>query len=127
LPYRLTEGDIRTALSQPNSVVINEDIAHKLFGNRSALNQVIRISSSSNGDTTFRITGVFAEPQSPTHMDARFFITFLGGNFDNLANNNPGLLNNNMIYTYVLLNPDADGEKLTQKFAKIVRRHLGAI
>jgi putative ABC transport system permease protein len=123
--YSFKEGDPKTALTEPNSVVINEEIAHKLFGDQPALGRVIRISSSTNGDTSYRITGVVREPQAPTHLNSRIFMTFRGGNMDQLANNNMKLANNNMFYTYVLLKEGADPKKLEQKFPDFVRRHLG--
>jgi putative ABC transport system permease protein len=123
--FPFKEGDPKTALMQPNSVVINEEIAEKLFGKESPINKVVRISSSTNGDTSFRITGVFANPAGPTHLDARFFVSFRGGNMDRLANDNPSLVNNNMFYTYLLLKSKDDAKKLEAKFPAFVKRHLG--
>lgn len=125
LSYNFKEGDPRTALLEPNSVVIDEDIAQKLFGRESAINKIVRISSSTNGDTSFRITGVLANSSGPTHLDARFFLSFRGGNMDGFANDNPSLANNNMFYTYLLLKKDVDAEMLAQKFPGFVQRHLG--
>ncbi|MGN6402261.1 MAG: ABC transporter permease [Flavisolibacter sp.] len=125
LSYNFKEGDPRTALLEPNSVVIDEDIEQKLFGRESAINKIVRISSSTNGDTSFRITGVLANSSGPTHLDARFFLSFRGGNMDGFANDNPSLANNNMFYTYLLLKKDADAEMLAQKFPGFVQRHLG--
>jgi putative ABC transport system permease protein len=83
LDYSFKEGDPNTALSQPNTVVINEDIAKKLFGNEPALDKIVRISSSTNGDSTYRVSGVFAEPPGPTHINAHFFMSFSGGRWKN--------------------------------------------
>ena len=75
LDYKFKEGDPATALSQPNTVVINEDIAEKLFGKEPALNKIIYIKSSTNGDSSFRIAGVFFNPPRPyTCGYAVFFI-----------------------------------------------------
>lgn len=125
LTYRFKEGDAKTALLQPNSVVINEEIAHKLFGNESAINKIVWIRSSTNGDSSFRVTGVFSDPPGPSHLDARFFMSFRGGRMDRFANDNPSLLNNNMFYTYLLLKNSSDSKKLEQKFPGFVQRHLG--
>jgi putative ABC transport system permease protein len=125
LSYKFKEGDPKTALQEPNSVVINEEIANKLFGNQSALNKMVRVSSSTNGDTSFRITGVFSNPPGPSHLDARFFLSFRGGNMDRFANNNPSLANNNMFYTYLLLKNGSDSKMLEKKFPDFIQRHLG--
>jgi putative ABC transport system permease protein len=125
LSYQFKEGDPKTALTTPNSVVINEDIAQKLFGNAPALNKIVHISSSTNGDSNYRVTGVFVTPSKPTHLDARFFISFRGGSMDGLANNNDDLANNNMFYTYLLLKNSSDAKTLQQKLPAFVQRHLG--
>ncbi len=57
--YFFKEGNLETALVEPNTVVISEDIAHKIFGKESVINKLIRISSSTNGDHDFKVTGVF--------------------------------------------------------------------
>ncbi len=125
LSFRFKEGDPRTALQEPNSVVIKEDIAQKLFGDQPALGKMVRVSSSTNGDTSFRITGVFANPPGPSHLDARFFLSFRGGNMDRFANDNPSLANNNMFLTYLLVKNGSDEKKLEQKFPDFIQRHLG--
>ena len=124
LTYKFIEGDERTALVEPNSVVIHEDIAKKLFGNESAINKIVRVSSSTNGDTSFRVTGVFAAPANPSHLDARFFMSFRGGEMDEFANDNPSLANNNMFFTYLLLKSKEDAAKLEPKFPGFIQRHL---
>ena len=125
LTYHFKEGDAKTALLEPNSVVINEEIAQKLFGKESAINKIVWIRSSTNGDTSFRVTGVFSNPPGPSHLDARFFMSFKGGRMNRFANDNPSLLNNNMFYTYLLLKNSSDGDKLSAKFPGFVQRHLG--
>lgn len=119
------EGNPETALIEPNTVVISEDIAKKIFGNESALNKVVRISSSTNGDSTFKITGVFKDPPLPSHIDARFIMSFKGGRINNLANVSPSMLNNNMFYTYFLLKEGADANNLESKFPAFVDKHMG--
>ncbi len=57
--YNFIEGDPATALDNPNTIVLNEEIAKKIFGNQPALNKVIHVSSSTNGDHDFLVTGVF--------------------------------------------------------------------
>lgn len=58
--YKFTEGNPETALNEPKAVVLSEEIAKKFFGDQPALNKLVRISSSSNGDHDFVVTGVFS-------------------------------------------------------------------
>jgi putative ABC transport system permease protein len=85
---------------------------------------MVQIGSSTNGDSTFRITGVFQQPPSPTHLDVNFFMTIRGGNMDEFANDSPSLANNNMFFTYVLLKEKAEAKSLEAKFSSFVQRHL---
>jgi putative ABC transport system permease protein len=123
--YPFKEGNPQMALTAPNSVVISEALAKKLFGHQPALYKMVRISSSTNGDSTFRVTGVFTAPPGPSHIDANFFISFRGGNMNSFVSDNPSLVNNNMFNTYVLLKKGADVKMLEQKFPLFVQRHLG--
>jgi putative ABC transport system permease protein len=125
LTYSFKEGNPVTALNEPNTVVINEEIARKLFGKEPALNKIIKISSSTNGDHDCRITGVFKPNAGPSHIDARFIISFKGGDMDKFANVNPSMINNNMFFTYLLLKDGADPKKLEAKFPAFIEKHIG--
>ncbi|WP_224998668.1 ABC transporter permease [Cesiribacter sp. SM1] len=125
LTYDFVEGDPQTALQNPNTLVVSEEIAKKLFGNQPALNKVISISSNTNGDYDFTITGVFRPRTSPSHIDARFVMSARGGNFESLFQNNTDMLNNNMFFSYFLLKEGADVQQLEQKFPAFIERHMG--
>jgi putative ABC transport system permease protein len=57
--YDFKEGNPRTALNEPNTVVLSEEVAGKLFGNEPALNKTIHINSTTNGSFDFKVTGVY--------------------------------------------------------------------
>jgi putative ABC transport system permease protein len=124
LNYDFKEGNAKISLVEPNTVVIDESIAKKLFGKTPALNKTIRISSSTNGDNDFKVTGVFRQPTTPSHIDARFIMSIKGGRMEGFANNNPSMVNNNMFYTYLLLKEGADAKQLSQKFPAFINTHL---
>lgn len=123
--YDFREGNPTRSLIEPNTVVIDESIASKLFGKFPALNKTITISSSTNGDHVFKVTGVFRQPANPSHIDARFIISMKGGRMDGFANNNPSMVNNNMFYTYLQLKDGADSKQLVQKFPAFTSTHIG--
>ncbi|EMR02755.1 ABC transporter permease [Cesiribacter andamanensis] len=123
--YDFVEGNPATALTNPNTVVVTEAIAKKLFGTEPALNKVIRISSSTNGDHTVTIAGVFRPKAVPSHIDAQFLLSPLGGNMQEYFMNGTTLVNNNMFFTYLLLKEGADARQLEQKFPAFVERHMG--
>ena len=122
--YNFIEGDPAMALDNPNTVVLNEEIAKKLFGNEPALNKVIHISSSTNGDHDFLVTGVFRPINKPSHIDGRFFMSMMGGDVANFIKNaGVNLVNNNMYYTYLLLKPGSDPGKLSEKFPAFLDKY----
>ena len=90
--YNFIEGNAATALNNPNTVVLSDEIAKKLFGNQPALNKVIHISSSTNGDHDFLVTGVFKPINKPSHIDARFFMSMMGGDIADYIKNQGEIL-----------------------------------
>jgi putative ABC transport system permease protein len=124
--YRFREGDPRTALQEPNSVVLSEEIARKIFGSETALNKTIHVNSTTNGAHDFKVTGVFAASKVPSHIDARFFLSFSGGAVGDWMNDLDGMVNNNMFYTYLLLKPGAEAPKLEAKLPAFVDKYMGA-
>ncbi|MBD0288648.1 MAG: ABC transporter permease, partial [Flavisolibacter sp.] len=123
--YHFIEGNATTALVNANTVVLSEEIAKKLFGNQPALNKVIRISSNTNGDTTFTVTGVFRPMSKPSQIDARFFLSIRGGAMEQFINQQTDMIGNNMFHTFFLLQPGADAKKLEAKFPAFVDKYLG--
>jgi len=124
--YNFIAGDPSTALSNPNSVVLSEEIAKKIFGNQQALHKIIHISSSTNGDHDFEVTGVFKPINKPSHIDGRFFLSTMGGDVAQMIKNaGTNLANNNMYYTYLLLGPGADPKKLEAQFPAFVDKYAG--
>src|SRR5438046_2373296 len=77
--YNFKEGNPATALNEPNTVVLSNEIAKKIFGNQPALNKVIHINSNTNGEYDFKVTGIFIPSKTPSHIDARFIMSMKGG------------------------------------------------
>lgn len=124
LTYKFKEGDPATALMNPNSIVISEAIAAKIFGKESPIDKTLFISSSTIGDGDCRITGVFADAGTASHIDAGFFIS-AGSASSNGFFSQTSLATNNMFYTYFLLKPGVDAKKLEAKFPAFIEKHAG--
>jgi putative ABC transport system permease protein len=52
--YHFVEGDPKTALNDPHSVVLSEDVASKLFGNVSPIDKVINIGGTDGNAENFQ-------------------------------------------------------------------------
>jgi len=60
LTYDVVEGNPKTALVEPNSVVISDKLSKKIFGNESGLDKTITIGQGGN-PTDYKVTGVFKD------------------------------------------------------------------
>src|SRR5688500_6047845 len=125
LTYNFIAGNPQTALMNPNSLVVSEEIAKKIFGEESPLDKIVRISSSTNGDFDFRVTGVFDNSKIPSHIDARFFMSINGGGIGSWINTRTDLASNNMFHTYFLLKQGTDPKKLEAKFRAFIDQYAG--
>jgi len=124
--YRFLEGDARTALKNPQSVVLSEDVAEKLFGNQPALNKTVQIGGTDGNGQSFNVTGVYRDESRRSHIDARFFLPMTSGWVgDYLRNSKQDFSGNNMFYTYLLLNPKANPAELNKKLPAFVEKYAG--
>ncbi|HEV8513539.1 MAG TPA: ABC transporter permease, partial [Cyclobacteriaceae bacterium] len=71
LTYDLKEGNPKNALTEANSAVLSEKLAHRLFGNEAALDKSISISQGGEF-VEYKVTGVFKEKYN-TIIKANFF------------------------------------------------------
>ena len=98
------EGNAQTALRDVHSVVLSEDVAHKLFGDATALDKLIRIGGDAGMGEEFKVTGVYKDASTHSHIDARFFIPIYAGDMGSfLRGGRLDFANNNMFYTYLQL------------------------
>lgn len=123
--YHFTEGNPATALQEPNSLVLSEEIAKKFFGKQPALNKIIHVNSNTNGEFDFRVTGVYRPSAKPTQIDARFFVSIAGGNMEQFIKQQTDMVGNNMFATFLLLKPGTDAKKLEAKFPAFVDKYIG--
>jgi len=123
--YNFKEGNPATALNEPNSVVLSEEIAKKIFGDQPALNKTLHINSTTNGEYDFKVTGVFIPAKTPSHIDARFMMSMKGGEVGEWVNSMTDMVNNNMFFSYLLLKPGTDPKKLEAKFDAFIQQHAG--
>ena len=124
--YHFIEGNPSMALNKPNSIVISKDIADKIFKGQTALNKVIRVRSSINGDHDCAVSGVFLANDQPSHIDSRFFISFYGGAIeDRMKGDGDNMTFDNMYTSYLLLKPGTDPKQMEAKFPAFIDKYSG--
>lgn len=117
--YDFLFGNASSALAEPNSIVINETLAKKIFDDPSkALNQTILIGNESPS----KVTGVIKDMPANSHLQ------FSGVRSISDAINKDGW-QNFYIYTYLLLKEGVDVKSLEKKLpafgAKTVAKEMG--
>ena len=120
--YPMLEGDPRTALTEPRSLVISESLRQKYFGNEGhAVGRTLILSDS----IPYRVTGVLKIPATPSHL--RFDML---GSFSSLTSTDPkdfqkefstGWFDVN-VYNYVKINRPSSPASLTAKVKDLILR-----
>jgi putative ABC transport system permease protein len=123
--YQFTEGDAKTALMGPFSMVISEEIARKIFGQQSAIGKKLLVESNTNGAADFTITGVFRPSKTPSHIDGRFFLSIPGGGIDTYIKSQTSMAGNNIFFSYVELQDGANVAALEAKFPAFIEKYMG--
>ncbi|MGN6266172.1 MAG: ABC transporter permease [Ginsengibacter sp.] len=114
----LIEGDAKTALQQPNTIIISKAIAKKYFGNEDALGKTLVFPDNKN--VSFKVTGVMDNVPENSHFHFDLFASMLS--MDN-AKSDSWMGSN--FFTYVLLKPGADYKKLASKLPAMVEKYMG--
>ncbi len=127
--YRLAEGDVATALAEPNSAVLTQRVAELYFGNVNPLGKFLRMHDDDNNDELVKVTGIIKEIPTNTHL--KFDVLFSYRTLDGRNGKRPGYALNrfeqtwerNDMYTFVQLLPGANPSELEAKFPALVQAH----
>ncbi|HYG62438.1 MAG TPA: ABC transporter permease, partial [Thermoanaerobaculia bacterium] len=118
----LIEGDPAKVLVAPNSVVLSEPIARKIFGDEPAVGKVLKIDSGYS-DENYRVTGVMRELPSNSHFHFHVLASF--SSLDHVTD--PRLIRDNWwandVYTYFLLAEGASAEQIEKKLPAFVEKY----
>jgi len=124
--FPFIEGNAHTALVQPATIVLSEEMAHKLFGSMTALGKVVHVSSATNGDHDFKVTGVFRPVDAPSHIEANFFLSMNGGDIEQFMKRQVNdFATNNMFVTYLRLQPGIPPVTVEAKFPAFLNKYGG--
>jgi putative ABC transport system permease protein len=122
--FPLLQGDPKTALQNPDGILITADMARKYFGNEDPMGKVIR----KNNEENYKVTGIFANIPSNSHLQFDFIIPMSA-----IETKDYDLINhawdNFNYYTYILLNKNivpspANLAKLVVQIQRIYKSHV---
>ena len=116
------EGDPKTALKEPFSVMMSEDVAKKYFGNEEPMNKVLR----ANNQFDLKVTGVYKAFPANSHMHPGILVSFntLKDSAVYGAENLRTNWGNNSFFTFIVLPRHYDPKKLVAQFPAFIDRHM---
>ena len=117
--FKLISGNTKTALKEPNSMVLTETTARKYFGNENPLEKLILMGEGED-KVPYKITGVVAD--CPTNSHFSFDVLLSAAGPDNYFKVNAWL--NSGVYTYFLLRENTSVSDVEKKFENIVTKYV---
>jgi putative ABC transport system permease protein len=113
----LLKGDPKTALLQPNTIVISTAVAKKYFGNEDPIGKVISFKDGRNA--ACKVTGLFDKIPDNSHFHFDVFASMAGLE---AARSNSWMTSD--FYTYLVLRPGYDYKKLEAKLPQVVEKYM---
>lgn len=110
----LLQGDDRTALNEPHSIVLNSALAKKYFGDEQAVGKTLKA-----GNEVFKVTGVIDKVPDNSHFHYDAFISM-----STIEPQMQQTWSNVGFYTYLLLDKNADPKKLEKQFPQLVAKYV---
>ena len=113
----LLKGDSKTVLNEPNTMVLSESTAKKIFGDEDPINKLLRLNTDQN---SYRVTGVMADFPEETHFNANILTSFM----TNQRSDDKEWLSNSFS-TYILLKPNTSPDNVEAKFPGMIEKYVG--
>ncbi|MCW5910685.1 MAG: ABC transporter permease [Cyclobacteriaceae bacterium] len=115
--FKLIEGDVKTALKDPATMVITTQMAEKYFGNEPALGKIITVG---NDNEAFKVTGV-AEP-APVNSQIQYDFILSAASDSNMKSDG---WTNNGLYSFYRKNPNTDVAGIDARLRELTIEHVG--
>jgi putative ABC transport system permease protein len=109
--FPLIDGDVKTCLTQPNSIVLSEDAAEKQFGTTDAVGKIVMIKADSTF-VPYKVTGV--SKRCPQNSSIQFDVVLPINVSEAEANNNMNWFNA-YLNTFVMLDDNANLQSVEQQ------------
>ncbi len=125
--YEMLIGNPKTALVEPNSVVLTQSTSDKYFKDENPIGKILLDAENNQ----FKVTGVMAELPSNTHLkfDGLFSATTLAARMggDRFNNMEPMRFWNIGLYSYVLLKENTSIDAIHEKFPSFYDKYMKAV
>jgi putative ABC transport system permease protein len=122
--FRLLHGNLKEVLRQPNSIVLTEKSANKLFGypDKTETPPLGKIVKYGNDGRACIITGIAEDPPHNSHFQYNMILSMESWELSKLPD-----WTNNILLNYVKLDSRADWKQVETKFPGMVRKYIAPI
>ncbi len=110
------EGDTKTALNEPNTVVITESTAKKYFGTTHVLGKTIE--TNDHGGTSYKITAVIKDIPHNSHFHFDFLFSMKNVNYT------WGQLTSHNFHTYLVLKKGTNYKDFEKNFDQYIEKYV---
>lgn len=111
------EGNTKTALDEPNTVVITESSARKYFGTADALGKTL-VTKNGDSTTPYKVTAVIKDIPTESHFNFDFLFSMKNADY------NWGQLTSHNFYTYLLLKPGTNYKAFEKNFTIYIDKYV---
>ena len=116
--FVLLQGDRRTALTKPHSVVVTEETAKKLFGTTDVMGKALRADTDS---IPYQITGVLKNFPANSHLSFNLCFSESSMSHPDYKQFINSDWNSNAFFTYLVLNEKTDSRNIESKINELVQ------
>ncbi len=114
--FQMLAGNAKTALTEPNSILLSRSVAQRYFGTSAAVGQTLRVDNMD----ALQVTGVFEDLPGNSTLDADLI-----GSFGSVKWAKQNLTWDNASFeTWLLLRPDATPKQVEQQMAALVEKNV---
>ena len=115
--FPLVEGDPETALNDPLSVLLTEDMAAKYFGDENPIGKILKVSGQD-----YVIKGILKNVPGNSHFTFDFLASFQTLYSTSLMeNDNIERWGSNMFSTYITLRAGVDPQEMGRKITNVIK------
>src|SRR6187401_803343 len=115
-PLKFSKGDPATALIEPKTIVLTEELAEKYFNNEDPINKTLFIDKD-----TVTVKGVLAKLPDHFHLDFHYLVSL---QTTGIPKERMERWTWHQFYTYVKLKPGANVQQLQDKFQAHMKKEI---
>lgn len=115
--FPLIDGDRNTALDEPYSVLLTEEMAEKFFGKQSPIGETLI-----RGDDPYKVTGVLKNVPENSHLQFDLLMSMTTVTREDSSFNEQ--FGSNYLNTYVVFDPNTDVKAFEAKMPEFLTRYM---